>query len=67
MAKTKTKEIPFLTGLQEAAIRSMRKEIIKEVRKEEQLEMAKKLKKKGMSFEEISEVTGITKEEIEKL
>jgi predicted transposase/invertase (TIGR01784 family) len=36
-------------------------------RVEEKLEIAKKLKTCGMSFDQISEITGLTKEEIEKI
>ena len=38
-----------------------------EGKQEEKEEIAKKLLKKGMSIEEIVEITGLTKEEIEKL
>jgi predicted transposase/invertase (TIGR01784 family) len=36
-------------------------------KEEGKLEMAKKLKEKGMDIEEIVEVTGLTKEEIENM
>lgn len=36
-------------------------------REEERLEIAKKFKFLGVSFDQISEATGLTKEEIEKL
>ena len=38
-----------------------------EGRKEERLENAKKMKEKNISVETIAEITGLTKEEIEKL
>ena len=38
-----------------------------EGKQEEKEEIAKKLINKGMSIEEIVEITGLTKEEIEKL
>ena len=44
-----------------------REEGRKEGRKEKQLEIAKKLLKKGMTIEEIVEITELSKEEIEKL
>ena len=36
-------------------------------RKNEKIEIAKKMKIKNMKINEISEITGLTKEEIEKL
>ena len=47
--------------------RMAEKEGREEGRKEANIEIAKKLLKKGMSIEEIVEITGLTKEEIEKL
>lgn len=44
-----------------------REEGRKEGRKEANIEIAKKLINKGMSVEEIADITGLTKEEIEKL
>jgi predicted transposase/invertase (TIGR01784 family) len=38
-----------------------------ECRKEEKIEMAKKMKEKGTDVEFISEITGLSKEEIERL
>jgi predicted transposase/invertase (TIGR01784 family) len=40
---------------------------VEEGSKEQKLEMAKKLKEKGMDIEEIVEITDLTKEEIENL
>jgi hypothetical protein len=42
-------------------------EDIEEKRKQEQIESAKKMKEKGFSFADISDITGITTDEIEKL
>ena len=49
------------------AIKEGKEEGRKEGRKEANIEIAKKLIKKGMSVEEIADITGLTKEEIEKL
>ena len=44
-----------------------RAEGIKKGKKEKQIQIAKKLKKMGMSEKEIEEATGLTEEEIQKL
>lgn len=41
--------------------------VIKKAEHDKELEIAKKLKLKGMSFEDISEITGLKINEIEKL
>ena len=51
----------------ERLIKKVTKELTKEVTKENTITFAKKLKEKGMPLEEISEITGLTFEEIEKL
>ena len=43
------------------------KEGVEEGRKMEKIEMAKKLKEKGIDIAVISETSGLSKEEIEKL
>ena len=67
---SKDKELKRVAELREKAIRD-EKNGLRHARedgiKETEIKIAKKLKQEDMSIEKISEITGLTKEEIEKL
>ena len=56
----------YNTGIREAKEKG-KEEGRQEGERKKQIEIAKKLQKKNMSITEIAEITGLTKEEIEKL
>ena len=57
-------EVRLMSQLDGASAKKVARE---EGRKEERLEIAKKMKSKNMPIEEIIELTGLTKEQIESL
>jgi len=59
-------EMSAIAELREKSIMD-RKFAMSHARKEEKIEIAKKMKQINMSIEEIEEATGLTKDEIEKL
>ena len=61
-------EIRLMSALEEqSALDTAREEGIVEGAKQNKKEIAKKLLEKGMEVEEIAEITGLSKEAIEKL
>ena len=56
-----------LTEFEEFAIEMKLKDEKEQIKKDRDIEIAKKLKIKNMSQDEISEITGLTLEEIENL